>query len=37
MLAADDQIDAEAPGKAAERYQLHDVSAGTTGTAGGES
>ncbi len=31
---ADDQIDGEAPGKAAERYQLHDVAAGTTGTAG---
>jgi pyruvate dehydrogenase E1 component len=37
MLADTDQIDAEAPGKAAERYQLLDVTAGSTGTAGGES
>jgi pyruvate dehydrogenase E1 component len=37
VLAETDQIDAEVPGKAAERYQLHEVTAGTTGTAGGES
>ena len=37
MLAADEQIDGEAPGKAAERYQLLEVTAGTTGNAGGES
>ena len=37
MLADADQIDSEAPGKAAERYQLLDVTAGSTGTAGGES
>jgi pyruvate dehydrogenase E1 component len=37
MLAEADQIDAEAPGKAAERYRLLDVTAGSTGTAGGES
>jgi pyruvate dehydrogenase E1 component len=37
MLADADQIDSEAPGKAAERYQLLDVTAGSAGTAGGES
>jgi pyruvate dehydrogenase E1 component len=37
MLAEDEQIDGEAPGKAAERYRLLDVKSGTTGNAGGES
>jgi pyruvate dehydrogenase E1 component len=36
MLAEADQIDSEAPGKAAERYQLLDVTAGTTGNVGGD-
>ena len=35
-VAALDQIDAEARGNAAERYQLLNVNAGTTGTAAGE-
>jgi len=36
MLADAEQIDPEAPGKAAERYRLLDVNAGTTGNVGGE-
>ncbi|WP_022899531.1 pyruvate dehydrogenase (acetyl-transferring), homodimeric type [Humibacter albus] len=37
MLAARGQVDASAPARAIERYRLHDVNAGTTGVAGGES
>jgi pyruvate dehydrogenase E1 component len=35
-LAAAGQVDAGAPALAIEKYQLHDVNAGTTGTAGGD-
>ena len=35
-LAAQGKIDASIPLKAAEKYQLLDVNAGTTGGAGGE-
>ncbi len=37
MLAERGEVDAGAPGQAAEKYQLLDVRAGTTGNAGGES
>jgi pyruvate dehydrogenase E1 component len=37
LLAARGQVDPSAPIRAIERYRLHDVNAGTTGTAGGES
>jgi pyruvate dehydrogenase E1 component len=37
LLAARGQVDANAPAWAIEKYLLHDVNAGTTGTAGGES
>ena len=36
-LAAAGEVDVSAPKEAAERYQLLDVNAGTTGNAGGES
>lgn len=36
-LAARGEVDADAPRQAAERYQLHDVNAGTSGAAGGDS
>jgi len=36
-LARRGLVDAAAPGQAIERYRLHDVAAGTTGSAGGES
>jgi pyruvate dehydrogenase E1 component len=36
-LAAAGEVDVSAPKEAAERYQLLDVRAGTTGNAGGES
>ncbi len=36
-LAAAGQVDVSAPKEAAERYQLLDVNAGTTGNAGGDS
>jgi pyruvate dehydrogenase E1 component len=35
-LAATGQVDAEAPRRALEKYRLLDVTAGTTGSAGGE-
>ncbi len=37
LLADQGEVDAELGKQAAERYQLLDVRAGTTGTAGGES
>jgi len=37
VLAEEGQVDAEAAGQAAARYQLLDVRAGTTGIAGGDS
>jgi pyruvate dehydrogenase E1 component len=37
LLAARGQVDPAAPQRAIDRYRLHDVNAGTTGTAGGES
>ena len=37
MLAKDGQVDPESAREAADRYQLLDVNAGTTGNAGGES
>ncbi|MDM7853711.1 pyruvate dehydrogenase (acetyl-transferring), homodimeric type [Cellulomonas alba] len=36
-LARDGAVAAEAPAQAIERYRLHDVTAGTSGNAGGES
>ncbi|MCU1557057.1 MAG: aceE [Microbacteriaceae bacterium] len=36
-LAARGQVDPSVPQQAIDRYRLHDVAAGTTGTAGGES
>ena len=36
-LAAEGAIDADLPARAIEHYRLHDVKAGTSGTAGGES
>jgi pyruvate dehydrogenase E1 component len=37
LLAARGRIDGRLPAQAIEKYRLHDVSAGTTGSAGGES
>ncbi len=37
MLAKEGKIDADIPAKAADKYRLHDVTAGTSGNAGGES
>jgi pyruvate dehydrogenase E1 component len=37
QLARRGEVDASLPGQAIEKYRLHDVAAGTTGTAGGES
>jgi pyruvate dehydrogenase E1 component len=37
LLAARGEVDRSAPAQAIEKYRLHDVNAGTTGTAGGES
>lgn len=37
MLARRGEVDWKAPGQAIEKYKLHDVNAGTTGNAGGES
>ncbi|RZU65318.1 pyruvate dehydrogenase E1 component [Microterricola gilva] len=36
-LAARGEVDRNAPAQAIEKYRLHDVNAGTTGSAGGES
>jgi pyruvate dehydrogenase E1 component len=36
-LAARGEVDANAPAQAIEKYSLHDVNAGTSGSAGGES
>ena len=36
MLARRGEVDWRAPGEAIEKYKLHDVNAGTTGTAGGD-
>ncbi|HEU4466060.1 MAG TPA: pyruvate dehydrogenase (acetyl-transferring), homodimeric type, partial [Agromyces sp.] len=37
LLADRGEVDRALPGQAIEKYRLHDVNAGTTGTAGGES
>jgi pyruvate dehydrogenase E1 component len=37
MLVERGEVDAAAPAKAIEKYSLHDVNAGTSGNAGGES
>lgn len=37
LLADRGEIDRSVPGQAIEKYKLHDVNAGTTGNAGGES
>ena len=37
LLADRGEVDRSLPGQAIEKYRLHDVNAGTTGTAGGES
>ncbi|MFI5085812.1 MAG: transketolase-like TK C-terminal-containing protein, partial [Actinomycetales bacterium] len=37
LLAKRGQVDPDAPARAIEKYRLHDVSAGTTGSAGGDS
>jgi pyruvate dehydrogenase E1 component len=37
LLADRGEVDRSLPAQAIERYRLHDVNAGTTGTAGGES
>jgi pyruvate dehydrogenase E1 component len=37
LLAKEGKVDAGAPAKAADMYRLEDVTAGTSGTAGGES
>jgi pyruvate dehydrogenase E1 component len=37
VLAEHGQIDPQSPLKAIEKYRLHDVNAGTSGSAGGES
>ncbi|HEY8295220.1 MAG TPA: pyruvate dehydrogenase (acetyl-transferring), homodimeric type, partial [Micrococcaceae bacterium] len=37
MLARRGEVDWQAPGQAIEKYKLHDVNAGTTGSAGGDS
>jgi pyruvate dehydrogenase E1 component len=36
QLAARSEVDASAPAQAIEKYRLHDIAAGTTGSAGGE-
>lgn len=36
-LARRGEVDPTAPAQAIERYRLHDVTAGTSGSAGGES
>ena len=37
LLAERGEVDPSVPREAAERYRLHDVTAGTSGNAGGES
>jgi pyruvate dehydrogenase E1 component len=37
QLAAEGAVDSGAPAAAIDKYRLHDVNAGTTGNAGGES
>jgi pyruvate dehydrogenase E1 component len=37
QLAARGEVDASLPQQAIDRYRLHDVNAGNTGNAGGES
>jgi pyruvate dehydrogenase E1 component len=37
LLAKEGKVDADVPAKAADRYRLDDVTAGTSGNAGGES
>ncbi|MGR2753471.1 pyruvate dehydrogenase (acetyl-transferring), homodimeric type [Agromyces arachidis] len=37
LLADRGEVDGDLPARAIEKYRLHDVNAGTTGTAGGES
>ena len=37
LLADRGEVDRSLPAQAIERYRLHDVNAGTTGSAGGES
>ncbi|GAB3048279.1 pyruvate dehydrogenase (acetyl-transferring), homodimeric type [Intrasporangium mesophilum] len=37
LLAKDGKVDADVPAKAADKYRLDDVTAGTSGNAGGES
>ena len=37
QLAARGEVDTSAPAQAIEKYRLHDIAAGTTGSAGGES
>ncbi|HYQ77460.1 MAG TPA: pyruvate dehydrogenase (acetyl-transferring), homodimeric type, partial [Cellulomonas sp.] len=37
QLAREGKVAADAPAQAIERYRLHDVTAGTSGNAGGES
>jgi pyruvate dehydrogenase E1 component len=37
MLARRGEVDAQAPVQAIEKYRLHNVNAGSTGNAGGES
>ena len=37
MLAKEGKVDADVPAKAADKYRLDDVTAGTSGNAGGES
>uniref|UniRef100_UPI00047CBC8E hypothetical protein n=1 Tax=Arthrobacter sp. H41 TaxID=1312978 RepID=UPI00047CBC8E len=37
MLARRGEVDTTAPREAIEKYALHDINAGTTGTTGGES
>ena len=37
MLARRGEVDAQAPAQAIEKYRLHNVNAGTTGNAGGDS
>jgi pyruvate dehydrogenase E1 component len=37
LLADRGEVDRSLPASAIEKYRLHDVNAGTTGSAGGES
>ena len=37
LLAKEGKVDADVPAKAAAKYRLDDVTAGTSGNAGGES